>query len=294
MNTIRTPDERFANLPDFPFAPHYVDINGARMHYLDEGTGETILCLHGEPTWSFLYRHMIPPLAAKHRVIAPDWFGFGRSDKFTDPADYSYKMHYESLIAFCDALNLNDITIVCQDWGGLLGLSLAGLLPDRVKRIVAMNTALATGERPLGPGFMDWLDYVKSVEELPVRALMERSIIREESKSDAVLDAYNAPFPDKTYKVDAHQFPLLVPVSRDDPGAAEMRKARDGLAKWDKPALLMFSDLDPVLGIPAGKAMAKLIPTAGDLIVIKAAGHFLQEDKGPQLAENILKFMDKM
>jgi pimeloyl-ACP methyl ester carboxylesterase len=293
MNTIRTPDDRFANLPDFPYAPQYLDINGARMHYLDEGDGQTILCLHGEPTWSFLYRRMIPPLAANHRVVAPDFFGFGRSDKFTEPAAYSYKMHYDTLVAFCDALKLKNITLVCQDWGGLLGLSMAGRLPDRFKRVVAMNTALATGDVPIGPGFMDWLDYVKSVDDLPIRALMQRSIIREESKSAEVLDAYDAPFPDKTYKVGAHCFPLLVPISHDDPGAAQMRKARDGFKTWKKPALLMYGDLDPVLGIPAGKAMAKVIPTAGDLVVIKAAGHFLQEDKGPELAENILKFMSE-
>jgi len=287
----RTPDDRFQNLPGYPFDPHYVSINGARMHYVDEGRGEVILCLHGEPSWSFLYRKMLPPLARDHRVIAPDFLGFGRSDKFTERSEYSFQMHRDSLVAFMDQLRLERITLVCQDWGGLIGLRVVGEMPDRFARLVLMNTALGTGES-LGPGFMAWREYMAKNPDLDVAALFKRAIVREGSKTPEILAAYAAPFPDRSYKEGVHAFPQLVPLKPDDPGAAESRRARELLSHWTKPCLLMFSDKDPVLGLPAGRLFEELIPSARPLLVIRDAGHFLQEDKGEELAQHIGRFLE--
>jgi len=291
MPIIRTPEERFRDLPGYPFPPRYQTIGGARMHYVDEGRGDPILCLHGEPSWSFLYRRMIPPLAARHRVIAPDFFGFGKSDKFTERAEYSFQMHRDSLVAFMEKLRLDRITLVGQDWGGLIGLRVAGEMPERFARLVIMNTALGTGEPP-GPGFMAWREYVARTEDLDVAALFQRGLVQERAKTPEILAAYAAPFPDRRYKEGVHAFPMLVPISPDDPGAAESRRAREVLARWTKPCLLMFSDKDPVLGLHAGRVFEKLIPIAGPMVVIRDAGHFLQEDKGEELAERILAFLE--
>jgi haloalkane dehalogenase len=292
MPILRTPDERFRDLPGYAFPPHYLTIGGARMHYLDEGRGEPILCLHGEPSWSFLYRKMIPPLAGGgHRVLAPDFFGFGKSDKFTERREYSFQMHRDSLVAFLDRLGLAGITLVCQDWGGLIGLRVVGEMPDRFARLVLMNTALGTGE-PLGPGFMDWRAYVARTPDLDVAALFRRAIVREASRTPEVLAAYAAPFPDRSYKEGVHAFPELVPIAPDDPGAAESRQARAVLARWTKPCRLLFSDKDPVLGLAAGRVFEQLIPSAGQMIVIRDAGHFLQEDAGEELAQHILDLLN--
>jgi haloalkane dehalogenase len=291
MPNKRTPEERFLNLPGYPFAPHYVVMNGARMHYVDEGRGEVILCLHGEPSWSFLYRKMIPPLARNHRVVAPDFFGFGKSDKFTERSEYSFQMHRDSLVAFMDQLKLERITLVCQDWGGLIGLRVVGEMPERFARLVIMNTALGTGDN-LGPVFMAWREYMASNPDLDVAALFKRLIVQETSKTQDVLAAYAAPFPDRSYKEGVHAFPMLVPITPDDPGAHESREASKVLSRWTKPCLLMFSDKDPVLGLPAGRVFEKLIPSAGQMIAILDAGHFLQEEKGEELAEHILVFME--
>jgi haloalkane dehalogenase len=291
MTIIRTPEERFHDLPGYPFPPHYATINGARMHYVDEGRGDPILCLHGEPSWSFLYRRMIPPLAARHRVVAPDFFGFGKSDKFTERAEYSFQMHRDSVVALMDQLHLDRITLVCQDWGGLIGLRLAGEMPDRFARLVIMNTALGTGEPP-GPGFMAWREYMAKTPDLDVAALFRRALVQEHAKTPEILAAYAAPFPDRRYKEGVHAFPMLVPITPDDPGAAESRRAREVLARWTKPCLLMFSDKDPVLGLPAGRVFERLIPSAGPMVVIRDAGHFLQEDKGEELVERILAFLE--
>src|SRR5262245_18827109 len=290
MAIIRTPEERFRDLPGYPFAPHYVTIDGARMHYVDEGSGDPILCLHGEPSWSFLYRRMIPPLAGRGRVVAPDFFGFGKSDKFTERAEYSFHMHRDSLVAFMDHLGLERITLVCQDWGGLIGLRVVGEMPGRFARLVIMNTALGTGEPP-GPGFMAWREYVARTEYLDVAALFRRALVQEHARTPEILAAYAAPFPDRRYKEGAHAFPMLVPISPDEPGAAESRAARAVLAGWTRPCLLMFSDKDPVLGVPAGRVFERLIPSAGPLVVIEDAGHFLQEDKGEELAARTLAFL---
>jgi haloalkane dehalogenase len=294
MPIIRTPDERFENLPEWPFEPRYVEINGLRIHYVDEGTGETVLCLHGEPTWSYLYRKMIPILAEKYRVVAMDFVGFGRSDKYTEIDEYSYQMHHDTLVGFIEALDWSGVTLVCQDWGGIIGLPMATEMPERFARLVIMNTGLPGGDLELGKGFMQWREFAeKAGRDLPVGKLVVRSAVSAEVPPE-VEAAYDAPFPDNSYKAGVAAFPLLVPLKRDDPGAAEIRRARGALKHWRKPALVMFSDSDPTTS-GADKFFRKLIPTANDHpeIVIRDAGHFLHEEKGEEIAGHIVKFLER-
>ncbi len=293
MKILRTPDERFANLAGFPFAPHYAEVGqGLRMHYVDEGKGDPILCLHGEPSWSYLYRKMIPILATFGRVVAPDLIGFGRSDKPADRDDYTYALHHDALVGFIKALDLKRITLVCQDWGGLLGLPIATELPDRFARLVIMNTGLPTGEEKPTPGFMAWRNAAEKMTDMDVGRVIQSGCVSK--LTPEILAGYNAPFPDLSYKSGAHKFPLLVPISTDSEASPTMRRARDEMKKWTKPTLIMFSDKDPVTA-GGDKGFRKNIPSAIEEseIVIRDAGHFLQEDKGEEIADQITQFLDR-
>ena len=289
MPLIRTPEDRFTDLRGFNFSPHYVDINGARVHYLDEGEGEPILCLHGEPTWSYLYRKMIPILSQGHRVVAMDFIGFGRSDKFTEPSEYSFEMHRATVEGFIRALDLTGITAVVQDWGGILGLRVATEMPERFARLVIMNTGLPTGDKAPTEGFVKWRDYATSTPDLPIGLIVKRSAVDRDSITNDIVAAYDAPFPDARYKTGAQMFPFLVPIEPEQAGTREMRETRDALSRWTKPALVVFSDGDPVTK-GGDRFFRKLIPSTANEpeIVIRGAGHFLQEEKGEEIAEHIV------
>ncbi len=292
MPLIRTPDERFANLPGFPYQPRNVEIDTARVHYVDEGQGQVILCLHGEPTWSYLYRKMIPGLMQAGRVIAPDFIGFGRSDKYTLESEYSFDMHTAMLQAFIERLDLREITLVVQDWGGLIGLRSVAEMPDRFARLVVMNTFLPTGREKLPAAFKIWQQFAARVPKLPIGRIIQRTTATEVPRE--VLAAYEAPFPSKKYQAGAKVFPALVPTRPDMPGAREMAKTRQFLKKWQKPALVLFAEADPILG-GAHQFFRDLIPTAREhpAINIEPASHFLQEDQGEVIGRHIVEFLTR-
>ena len=295
MTILRTPDERFQNLPGYDFPPQYVDIADTRMHYVDEGGGdETVLCLHGEPTWSYLYRHMIAPLAEHYRVVAPDMVGFGKSDKYAAQEDYSFHMHYDKLVGLIQALDLRNITLVCQDWGGLLGLTIAANHEERFARLVILNTFLPTGEEKISDAFLHWRAFSQKVgTRMQVGRLVAQTITNYELPVE-IIAAYDAPFPDDSYKAGAAVFPSLVPIAPDMPGAKEIKAAREVLSHWRKPVQVMFSDGDPILG-GAANFFRRLIPTAADQpeITIQGAGHFLQEEKGAEIAAEVIAFIER-
>ncbi len=297
MKTLRTPDERFKNLPGFPFEPHYTEVRGLRIHYLDEGRGDPILCLHGEPSWCYLYRKMVPILVREHRVVAPDLVGFGRSDKPVDRADYTYAMHHDVMADFIQTLDLKRITLVCQDWGGLIGLPLAVEMQDRFARLVIMNTGLPTGDPPQteaakksAAAFAAWRSFAEHAPDLPVGFIIRGAT--KSQPSQEILAAYEAPFPDATYKAGAAKFPLLVPVAPEDEAAPAMRRTREALKNWTKPALVMFSDSDPITA-GGDEFFRRTIPSAKQEpeVTIRDAAHFLQEDKGEEIAEQVRQFI---
>jgi haloalkane dehalogenase len=289
VDVFRTPDERFQDLPGYNFEPNWFDTDGLRLHYVDEGDGSPVVCFHGEPTWAYLYRRMLPPLvAAGHRVICPDYAGFGRSDKPTERAWYTYDRHVELVSALLDGLELGGVTAVVQDWGGPIGLRWAVEHADRVTRLVILNTGLFTGR--VSKGFMAWREFAAKNPDLPVGFVIQGATAGE--LPSEVVAAYEAPFPTPESKAGAAQFPLIVPTSDDEPGAAEMRAVAYELSKWDKPALVAFSDQDPVFPYPrAGEAFTGLIPGASEQVRIEGAAHFLQEDRGERIAEEIIQFM---
>jgi haloalkane dehalogenase len=286
MDVFRTPEERFEGLPGFDFEPHYVEVDGLRLHHVDEGSGPPVLCFHGEPTWSYLYRHMLPPLvAAGHRVVCPDYAGFGRSDKPTDQGWYTYDRHVDLVSRHLEQLDLDDVTVVVQDWGGPIGLRWVVENADRVARIAILNTGLFTGR--VSKGFMAWRDFAERTPDLPIGMIVQGGTTTE--LAPEVVAAYEAPFPTPESKAGAQRFPLIVPLSDDDVGAAEMRFVSASLGHWDKPALVAFSDTDPVFPYPqAGEQFTELIPTAGEQVRIEGAAHFLQEDRGAEIADAML------
>jgi haloalkane dehalogenase len=285
---FRTPDERFENLPGYDFEPHWFEADGLRLHYVDEGQGEPVVCFHGEPTWAYLYRKMLPPLLDDgFRVVCPDYAGFGRSDKPTDRGWYSYDRHVELVSRLLGSLELEHANVVVQDWGGPIGLRWAVENADRVGRLVILNTGLFTGR--VSKGFLAWRDFAERNPDLPVGFVIQGATSSE--LPDDVVSAYEAPFHTAESKAGAAQFPLLVPTSDDEAGAAEMRAVADELSRWEKPALVAFSDSDPVFPYPrAGEAFRELIPTAGEQVKIEGAAHFLQEDRGERIAEEIIRF----
>lgn len=300
MNALRTPDERFKNLPGYAFDPHYVEVGGLRMHYIDEGPppetqphAQPVLMLHGEPSWAYLYRKMIPVItAAGLRTVAPDLIGFGRSDKPASQDDYTYAAHVGWLTSFVEQTDLRGITLVCQDWGGLIGLRVAAEHPERFARIVAANTFLPTGDNPPGEAFLRWQQFSQKAPELPVGNIVNGGCTT--ALSPEIIAAYDAPFPDETYKAGARRFPLLVPTRPDDPASADNRKAWAVLSKWEKPFLCAFSDQDPVTRGGDRAFQAQVPGTKGQAhTTIGGGGHFLQEDRGEELAKVVVDFIQR-
>jgi haloalkane dehalogenase len=293
MDILRTSDERFTNLPGYNFAPHYAQALGLRMHYVDEGpaAGPSVLLLHGEPSWCYLYRKMAPIISeAGFRAIAPDLIGFGRSDKLLHKEDYSYQFHVDTIAGFIEALDLRRMTLFGQDWGGLIGLRIAAEHQERFDRIIAANTGLPTGDEPMSEGFLRWQNYSQTVPVLHIGGVIKGGCNTD--LAPEVIDAYDAPFPDDSYKAGARVFPTLVPTRPDDPASAANRKAWEVLRHWEKPFLTAFSDGDPVTR-GGDKTFQRLVPGAQGQphTTITGAGHFLQEDKGEELAQIVVDFI---
>ena len=293
MKILRTPDSRFEDLPDYDFTPNYIDVFEMRMHYVDEGPrdGEVVLLLHGEPSWSYLYRFMIPPLRdAGFRVIAPDLIGFGKSDKPSDKADYSYASHVDWMTRFVDILELRNITLFCQDWGSLIGLRVAAENAHLFSRIVLGNGGLPTGDQQMPKVFKAWQRFARYSPWFPIGKIIQKATISE--LPDEVMAAYDAPFPSSKFKAGARAFPMLVPTTPDDAASEANRAAWEALRLWRKPFLTTFSNRDPVTR-GGERAFQEAVPGAKGQahISIKNAGHFLQEDKGPELAEIIIRLI---
>jgi len=293
-NILRTPEERFQNLSDFPFEPNYLEVEpGLRMHYLDEGKkeGPVALLLHGEPTWSYLYRKMIPGLTNAFRVIVPDLIGFGKSDKPIQREAYSYQKHLEWLTTLITTLDLNEIILFCQDWGGLTGLRLLTQMPERFSMVIASNTTLPTGQHPMPEAFMKWRAYAGHSESFDIGKVVNMGTVQE--LAPEVIAGYNAPFPSEEYKAGARIFPSLVPIEPTDPEAINNTKAWNILRHWEKPFLTVFGSEDPIMK-GADKVFQKYVPGAQNQPhQTLLAGHFIQEEKGTELASALLDFYQK-
>ena len=289
MDVYRTPDERFEGLPGYGFEPHYVELDGMRMHYLDEGAGDPVILFHGEPTWSYLYRKVVPGLAPHARAIAPDYFGFGRSDKPVDRDWYTYDAHAASIAAFAEQLDLTDATVVVQDWGGPIGLRFAVENPERVARLVILNTGIYSG-RPPNEAWFRFRDFVRRVGT-DLRPGQLVNVTAGGSLPEDVVAAYDAPWPVPESKSGVLMFPELVATGDDHPSAAPMRGVRDLLRSWEKPTLVLFSDSDPIFSTATAERMAELIPGAGPAEFVSGAGHFLQEERGEEIAGRIARFV---
>jgi haloalkane dehalogenase len=289
MDAYRTPDEHFDGLPGYDFEPHYLEQDGLRMHYLDEGSGPPVLLLHGEPTWSYLYRKIVPELTASARTIAPDYFGFGRSDKPLRVKDYSYDFHFASIVRLVEELELRDVTVVVQDWGGPIGLRLAVEHPGRVGRLVIMNTGIGGGRPPSDEWlrFRDWL--VRLGTAIVPGRLVQISAVQ--PMSEEVERAYSAPWPAPESKAGILAFPGLVPISPDHPDTPAHLAVRAQLAHWEKPTLVLFSDSDPIFSPSVAEHIAAHIPGAVEPEIVKGAGHFLQEDQGEEIGRRIAQFV---
>ncbi len=300
MHVLRTPDSRFENLEGYPFVANYIDVAASdtqplRMHFLDEGPddGPPIVLLHGEPTWSYLYRTMIPPLAdAGNRVLAPDLIGFGRSDKPGRIEDYTYLRHVEWVTSWFERLNLTGVTLFVQDWGSLIGLRIAAEQGDRIARLVVANGFLPTAQRPAPPAFHIWRAFARYSPVLPAGRLVAAGTVRRVPPK--VRAGYDAPFPDKSYQAGARAFPQLVPTSPADPAVPANRTAWKALGQWEKPFLAIFGDRDPLLG-HADRPLIKHLPgAAGQPHARINAGHFIQEDAGPELAERVVSWQQAL
>ena len=295
MKTLRTQDSQFENLPGYDFEPRYVDVAGMRMHYIDEGPPDAapVLLLHGEPSWSYLYRHMIPPLAsAGLRVIAPDLIGFGKSDKPVKKSDYSYAGHVSWMRQFLESLELGNITLFCQDWGSLIGLRVAAENESRFARVALGNGGLPTGDQQMPKAFMKWRAFALHSPYFPIGKIIQKGTTT--ALNDDIVAAYDAPYPSRKYKAGARVFPALVPITPDNPASEANRSAWQVFGKWEKPFLTTFSDKDPITRggdriwqehVPGAKGQAH--------VTINGAGHFLQEDKGPELAGILLDFCEE-
>ena len=296
MDVLRTPDDRFDELPDWPYEPRYLDLDGVRMHYVDEGppTAAPVLLLHGEPTWSYLYRSMIGPIvAAGHRVVAADLIGFGRSDKPTGVQDHTYARHVEWVTDLVEHLDLRDVTLVCQDWGGLIGLRVLAEHEQRFAAAVAANTGLPTGDFTMPDAWWQFRNWIEAADSLPISFLVNSGCVQD--LSPAVLAAYDAPFPDASYQAGPRALPLLIPTGPDDPATEPNRAAWDVLKRWDKPFVCAFSDGDPITR-DAGPLFEKLVAgaTGQRHPTITGAGHFLQEDAGQQLAQVVVDLLGQV
>lgn len=300
MQTLRTPEDAFADLPDFPFEPHHVEVDDGeggtiRVHHLDEGPADAapVLLMHGEPTWSFLYRHVVPGLVdAGHRVIAPDLVGMGRSDKPTEQSDHTYARHVEWMRqALFDRLDLHDITYFGQDWGSLIGLRLVALDPDRYARVAIGNGGLPTGHGPASEAFLAWQRFSQETEHFPVGRIIDGGCTTD--LSPEVIAAYDAPYPDDSYKAAVRVFPTLVPTSSQDPATPDQEAAWRVLERFEKPFLLCFSDSDPITRGGDAPFLAKVPGARGQAhTTIEGGGHFLQEDRGPELARVLVDFIE--